>query len=304
MVAPAIAKIQVVGMTCAKCVARVSRAVESCAGVSGVAIDLETGIAVLSLLDNRHDLEEVMSSIRSLGYEPSLLAESGSSLNTARLLISGMSCGKCQGRVEKSAMSIEGVSRAEVDLESCVATVELVDGAVGVLERVIEKIRDAGYQAVALDTTPQNSLALGNRELTVSFTIRGMSCSKCVSKVEESALSVEGVLSVSVDLAAGRALAVISSSSANLDAMILDRVMERWRKMGYEVIKDNDDSPAVEPLISAERKPSTLNTAHLMPLLTLVRQDSFTGSKEDRKHLTFSIEGTSKMHYVCRLLMC
>lgn len=301
MAALAVAQIRVVGMTCVKCVARVTRAIESCAGVSGVTVDLETGIA---RVDAHCGLEEVLSAIRSLGYEASLETDPGSpSLKVVRLLITGMSCGKCQGRVEKAATSIEGVSRAEVDLDSCVATVEYNDGVVNLLESLIESIRSAGYQASLLDNTPQDSAEQVNRELTVGFTIKGMSCAKCVAKVEGSALGVEGVLSASVDLDTGRAFTVISSSSASTDAMVVDRVVERWRKMGYEVTKDDDASSTIESLISVERKPSTLNTAHLMPLLSLVRQDSFTGSKEQRKHLTFSIEGTRTRYSTLRLLI-
>lgn len=288
------AQIRVAGMTCVKCVARVSRVIESCPGVGGVALDLETGLASVSQQDASCSLEEVLSAVRSLGYEASLVTPESTSpsLKVARLLIGGMTCGKCQGRVERTAMSVEGVSKAVVDLESCVATVEYRDGSVSVLERLVDAIRSAGYQASTLANTPPNDVASVNRELTVGFTLRGMSCAKCVSKVEGSALGVEGVLSASVDLESGRVFAVISSSSANEDAMIVDRVMDRWRNMGYEVSKDDDEvSSVVESLISVERKPSTLNTAHLMPLLSLVREDSFTGIKETRKHLTFSIEG-------------
>ena len=118
-----LAELRVEGMTCGRCVARVTRAVESVPSVGGVSVDLETGLARVTLREESSDLDDILSAIRSLGYEVSPVPTSPS-VKVARLLVGGMSCGKCVGRVERAASSIEGVFKVEVDLDTCVATVE------------------------------------------------------------------------------------------------------------------------------------------------------------------------------------
>jgi len=44
---------------------------------------------------------------------------------TKELIVEGMSCMHCVGRVEKTLNAMEGVTSANVDLESKIATVEL-----------------------------------------------------------------------------------------------------------------------------------------------------------------------------------
>lgn len=297
-----LAELRVEGMTCGRCVARVTRAVESVPSVGGVSVDLETGLARVTLREESSDLDDILSAIRSLGYEVSPVPTSPS-VKVARLLVGGMSCGKCVGRVERAASSIEGVFKVEVDLDTCVATVEYEEASPGLLVRLMESIRSAGYEVSEQldDPTDRESQKSSPRELTVCFLVKGMSCGKCVSRVESSALAVEGVLAVTVDLTSGRAHVTIQSP-AGAEAMIMDQVTDAWMRMGYEVARaEGVGRETSSSLITAERKPSTLNTSGLMPLLTEVRKDSFVGLKESRRHLTFSIEGMSCSSCVNRI---
>lgn len=64
-----------------------------------------------------------------------------------KLIVEGMSCSHCSGRVEKALNALEGVS-ASVDLEHKTASVTLsapVDDAV--LRKAVE---DAGYEVSAI----------------------------------------------------------------------------------------------------------------------------------------------------------
>ena len=64
-----------------------------------------------------------------------------------KLIVEGMSCSHCSGRVEKALNALEGVS-ASVDLERKTASVTLsapVDDAV--LKKAVE---DAGYEVSAI----------------------------------------------------------------------------------------------------------------------------------------------------------
>ena len=46
---------------------------------------------------------------------------------TTELMVPDMSCGHCKATVEKALMSVDGVDRAAVDLESKTVTVEHTD---------------------------------------------------------------------------------------------------------------------------------------------------------------------------------
>ena len=99
--------------------------------------------------------------------------------------ILGMSCAACAGRVEKALAGVPGVSRASVNPAAGTAAVEWhgrPDAAA-----LARAVREAGYD---LPTE------------TVELAITGMTCASCVRRVERALAAVQGVVSVSVNLAA------------------------------------------------------------------------------------------------------
>jgi copper ion binding protein len=65
---------------------------------------------------------------------------------------------------------------------------------------------------------------------TATYTVKGMTCSHCVSSVKEEVGEVAGVAGVDVDLATG--LVTVTSDSAIDDAQISAAVKEA----GYEMV--------------------------------------------------------------------
>ena len=59
--------------------------------------------------------------------------------------VEGMSCGHCVMRVKKAIEGVEGVRKAEVDLENKQAVVEFDEGKTD-LEKVKAAIKEAGYE--------------------------------------------------------------------------------------------------------------------------------------------------------------
>jgi copper chaperone len=64
----------------------------------------------------------------------------------AKFLVTGMSCGHCQAKVEKALKSVHGVYTAIVDLEDGEAEVDFDDDAV-TPEQLIGAVEQAGYTA-------------------------------------------------------------------------------------------------------------------------------------------------------------
>ncbi|MFQ5494255.1 MAG: heavy metal translocating P-type ATPase [Phycisphaerae bacterium] len=80
------------------------------------------------------------------GGESSRSADGHGSEASVRLHIEGMTCGSCVARVERSLASVPGVQRAEVDLTTELARVELADPPAPRRE-LIEAVQRAGYHA-------------------------------------------------------------------------------------------------------------------------------------------------------------
>ena len=107
---------------------------------------------------------------------------------TLSLPISGMSCASCVTRVERALAQVSGVRRAQVNLATESARIELASPvSTGALASAVEA---AGYQLV---------------HEAVTLHIEGMSCATCVGRVERALAGVAGVLSAQVNLASEQA---------------------------------------------------------------------------------------------------
>jgi len=103
------------------------------------------------------------------------------------LPIDGMTCASCAGRVEKALTKVPGVRSVSVNLATEQARIE---APVDSLPALVEAVHQAGY------SVPAHSLELD---------ISGMTCASCAGRVEKALAKVQGVKSVSVNLATERA---------------------------------------------------------------------------------------------------
>lgn len=129
-----------------------------------------------------------------------------------QLPVIGMSCASCVRRVEQALLATPGVSAASVNLASEKAEVTLA--ADGQTQALLQTVKDCGYET----RTEQYQLS-----------VIGMSCASCVGKVEKALLSLPGVLSAQVNLAAETA--TVEVLAGNLDAAALIKAV---RSTGYD----------------------------------------------------------------------
>lgn len=61
--------------------------------------------------------------------------------------VEGMSCMHCQLRVKKAVEAVEGVQRADVNLQTKQVVVDYEEGKVN-LEKVKDAVREAGYEPI------------------------------------------------------------------------------------------------------------------------------------------------------------
>ncbi len=103
--------------------------------------------------------------------------------------VTGMNCASCSSRVEKTALSIEGVYKANVNLASEKISLGFDDNITN-FEVIAAEISKAGYP-----------IQLEIATASMVYRVEGMNCASCVSKVEGVIQGIPGVNSVSVNLA-------------------------------------------------------------------------------------------------------
>lgn len=129
----------VLGITCASCVARVEKAIKGVQGVASATMNLATEKASVRLLKGTA-IETVLAAVAKAGYEVAT--------ENVSLAISGMTCASCVGRVEAALKKVPGVTHASVNL----ATERVQVTTIGVaVETLISAVTRAGYGAAILN---------------------------------------------------------------------------------------------------------------------------------------------------------
>lgn len=123
--------------------------------------------------------------------------------STTSLVVEGMSCASCVGRVEQALSRVSGVENVSVNLATEKATIRGTNLDRNALAKAVEA---AGYAVAA--------------EQSVSVAIEGMSCASCVGAVERALRQVPGVTDASVNLATERATIAGSADMRDLKAAV------------------------------------------------------------------------------------
>ena len=132
------------GMTCASCVAHVEKALAQVPGVRKVAVNLATESAAVEGVGL--DAAALTGAVSAAGYEVPA--------QHLRFAVQGMTCASCVSRIEQALGAVPGVLKANVNLGTETATVDLVSGAASVRD-LLAAIDAAGYQATLIADSGQ-----------------------------------------------------------------------------------------------------------------------------------------------------
>lgn len=134
----------ITGMNCASCVRRVEKVLARVPGVAGVAVNLATERARVSLAEGTPDVAALAAALAA--------AVRGAGFGTATaefdLVVTGMSCASCSGRVEKALRRVPGVMEAGVNLATERAHVVALAGTTDATALEAAVVR-AGYGVAA-----------------------------------------------------------------------------------------------------------------------------------------------------------
>ena len=158
------------GMTCASCVAHVSRALREVEGVESVDVNLATEKATVGLGSADAPLEDLVFAIEDAGY--------GIATAKATLGVAGMTGASSATRVETALRGVEGVTSAVVDMATERVTIEYIPGVAGITN-LRHTVEDAGYSVSVVvgddddgAATPRDVSALRTK-FVVSLAIAG-----------------------------------------------------------------------------------------------------------------------------------
>lgn len=168
-------QVQISGMTCASCVARVEKALKKIDGVVEANVNLSTEQAFLKS-EQPIPATQLVNAINKTGFE--------AVIQQFDLNIEGMTCASCVARVEKALKKVDQVLDAQVNLATEKAHVIAIRPlAVSQLVKVVQK---AGFD-IQTDR--------------IELTIEGMTCASCVARVEKALKKVDQVSEAQVNLA-------------------------------------------------------------------------------------------------------
>jgi Cu+-exporting ATPase len=150
--------------------------------------------------------------------------------------ISGMTCASCVRRVEMSIKKMDGVIEANVNLSNEKATVKYNNSSVTIKE-IVDNIKKLGYEAYPV-TLERITLPIG-----------GMSCASCVRRIEQGLQKLDGIASVTINLATEKATVEYDSDIISL-ADIKAKVVE----LGYHVFEIERETTEDREKIQREKE--------------------------------------------------
>ncbi len=147
------------------------------------------------------------------------------------ILITGMTCASCVGRVEKAIQALPDVEHVSVNLMTESASIQYNQQLD--IPRLIQAVEKIGYD-VAIQT--------------LEFSIDGMTCASCVSHVEKGLLTVMGVTAVTVNLATQRA------SVTGVSPLATELLIQAVDKKGYTAKLINNAESANDELAARQQQ--------------------------------------------------
>ncbi len=201
------------------------------------------------------------------------------------LNIRGMTCAVCAQRIEKTVQKLSGVTHASVNLASEKLFIEYDAGIVNIadIKKAVIKI---GYEV------------LENAASSVTIPIGGMTCAACASRVEKSIKRLEGVTSVSVNIATEKA-----TVSYDPQAIRLSEIRQAIEQSGYKALEMDKTDAEDEDRSRKQKDITVLRTKFIIsailslpllyiamaPMITVVRLPFPAGLDPMRFPLVFAL---------------
>ncbi len=135
------ASLQIQGMSCASCVARIEKTLKALSGVKDASVNLATEKAAILYDPKIIQEDDFIRAVEDLGYHVPQKSEKAEKLNIS---VGGITCAACVNRIEKTLSKMNGVTEAHVNLATEKATILFQPDLVGKSE-FRKAIEELGY---------------------------------------------------------------------------------------------------------------------------------------------------------------
>jgi len=211
------------GMTCSACVNSIENGLSKISGIHSAVVSLSLSKAEVTYDSEILNPESIKSSIEDMGFDALVLNTSAlSSLTSvslspqkpndqflAELLIDGMTCISCVNSIEKTLKKTNGISSVSVNLITSKGNVVYSSSIISV-DNIISVVTSLGFRCKllknmnrqAIPAYSADTLFAGGAPATSQITLRifGMTSSKHASEIDYAIRSMDGIVSVSIDV--------------------------------------------------------------------------------------------------------
>ena len=196
------------------------------------------------------------------------------------LSIRGMTCAACAQRIEKTVRKLPGLGQASVNLASEKLFVEY-DAGILPLTTIKEAVSKIGYEVVEKTDASKVTIPIG-----------GMTCASCAQRIEKVIGKLDGIDSVSVNLATEKATVAYHPQTVRLSV-----IKQAIEKIGYKALEVSKTDAADEDKARKQKEIKTLWTKFIVsalfslpllyiamvPMITIVRLP-FPGGLDPMKY--------------------
>jgi Cu+-exporting ATPase len=177
-------------------------------------------------------------------------------MKTIKLHISDMSCASCVNNIETTLNKKEAIKTITINLLNDLGVVTYDEEKTTPLE-IIDWIKDTGYHAKVID----------QKETKKTYLVEGMHCASCANIIETALSHMEGIKTVSVNLASDKVTFTYDS-----DLVKLREVQSLVDDIGYKLIEEEAqvDDDEVKMQIAFKRVKYSAIIAALMMSLMLI----------------------------------